>query len=594
MLILYNPPSSENRKPVMPLSLLALGAAMENDGEYVIVDGNLETAPLNYLSCLIEDTGADILGITVMPGPQLTHAVPLCQKLKTLHPTLKIVWGGYFPSQHDEACLRSGWVDFVVKGYADASFKQLVDAIRGNVDYSTIESLSYVSPKTGDIVSNPPGIVPHPDRLPAFPYHRIQIKKYARKTFMGSRTLAHHSSYGCPFSCSFCAVPSMANRQWLAQSAERAAAAVQFLATRFEANAVEFYDNSFFGDEGRTAEFTERIAPLAIGWWAQARIDTLLQYSNNTWKRMRDSGLKMVFMGAESGSNETLQRMNKGGAAAAEQTLRIADKMKQFGIVPEFSFVLGNPPEPEKDTDESIAFIRKVKRVNPAAEIVCYMYAPVPHHGLLYDLARREGFSFPQTLTEWIEPRWQAFSQRRSAHVPWLKKALIRKVHEFESVLNAYYPSVTNTEIGRGVAEDIEIDGCLALPHWLLSISLGVENPAEGCEVCQSEDERILKWFRTFRSSFRFTLPTFQSNCFHHHAQASSIGRSVDNLSGNECVAFYFDQQLVVQRYLREAERMRPLMGWNPIVPQRTTVGEHMKAGAFRTGVDNFDFELLR
>ena len=64
---------------------------------------------------------------------------------------------------------------------------------------------------------------------------------------------------------------------------------------------------------------------------------------------MRDSGLRMVFMGAESGSDETLKRMNKGGTASTDKTLFIAEKMRGYSIVPEFSFVLGNPPDPEAD-----------------------------------------------------------------------------------------------------------------------------------------------------------------------------------------------------------------------------------------------------
>ena len=41
MTILYNPVSSSGRKPVLPMALLALGALLEGDHDYVIVDGNL-------------------------------------------------------------------------------------------------------------------------------------------------------------------------------------------------------------------------------------------------------------------------------------------------------------------------------------------------------------------------------------------------------------------------------------------------------------------------------------------------------------------------------------------------------------------------
>ena len=70
-LILYNPPSSARRKPVLPLSLLALGALLEGAHDYAIVDGNLERDPVATIDRLVRERGADMLGVTVMPGPQL-------------------------------------------------------------------------------------------------------------------------------------------------------------------------------------------------------------------------------------------------------------------------------------------------------------------------------------------------------------------------------------------------------------------------------------------------------------------------------------------------------------------------------------------
>jgi radical SAM superfamily enzyme YgiQ (UPF0313 family) len=158
----------------------------------------------------------------------------------------------------------------------------------------------------------------------------------------------------------------------------------------------------------------------------------------------------MVFMGAESGSDETLKRMNKGGSASTQKTLWIAEKMRSYGIVPEFSFVLGNPPDPEADVRTTLEFIRKVKRVNPHAEIIMYVYTPVPLAGELYDQAKAQGFLFPSSLEEWISPDWQDFSQRRSAHIPWLGDPLRRQLRDFERVLSAYYPTITNPRL-RGL-----------------------------------------------------------------------------------------------------------------------------------------------
>jgi hypothetical protein len=429
------------------MSLLSLGAVLEGKHDYVIVDGNVDPDPVATIDRLVREQGIDLLAVTVMPGPQLNHAVPQCRQLKALHPGLTIEWGGYFPTQHYEACLRSDFVDWVVRGYGELVFRDLVDALQRDEDPTSLPGLAYRHPRTGEVTSNAMAPIPNPDSLPDFPYHRLDLSLYIRETFLGRRTIPHHSSYGCPFFCNFCAVVNLANGRWLAQSAQRTAAVARRLVEEWDVDAVELYDNNFFVHEARTAEFAERIKDLGIAWWGESRIDTLLKYSDRTWELMRASGLKMVFLGAESGSDETLRRMNKGGSASTEKTLAIAAKMAHYGIVPEFSFVLGNPPEPEADVRQTMAFIRRVKRINPRAEIIMYLYTPVPLAGELYEQATAQGFNFPQTLDEWISHDWQEFSQRRSTHVPWLADPLRRELHDFERVLNAYYPTSTNPKL---------------------------------------------------------------------------------------------------------------------------------------------------
>jgi radical SAM superfamily enzyme YgiQ (UPF0313 family) len=443
MLLLYNPVSSSSRKPVLPMSLLALGALLEDEEPYAIVDGNLERDPLEALERRIAEDHADLVAMTVMPGPQLAQATELSKALRARHPDLVTVWGGYFPTQHYEVVLRSPAIDYVVRGHGEVVFRDLVRRIRAGGDPRTVAGVAYRD-AAGIVRSNDPAPIPHPDQLPDFPYERVDMRVYPRRTFMGRRTLAHHSSYGCPFRCNFCAVVNMVGGRWLAQSAERTAAITTRLVRDYGVDAVEFYDNNFFVHEARTAEFAARIRPLGIGWWGEARIDTLMKYETRTWELMRDSGLRMVFLGAESGSDETLQRMNKGGTASVEKTLEIAARMRQYGVVPEMSFVLGNPPDPEGDADATLRFIRRVKAVNAATEVILYLYTPVPLAGDLYDQAKAEGFAFPETLEAWTGDEWQEFVQRRSAVMPWIHDPLRKRIREFEWVLHARYPTSTD------------------------------------------------------------------------------------------------------------------------------------------------------
>jgi anaerobic magnesium-protoporphyrin IX monomethyl ester cyclase len=173
-----------------------------------------------------------------------------------------------------------------------------------------------------------------------------------------------------------------------------------------------------------------------------------MSYSDDTWEKMKRSGAKMIFMGAESGDDETLKRMNKGGKSGTAMTLALVERMKQYGIVPELSFVMGNPPEPRADIESTIKFIRKIKQINPATELVLYIYTPVPQEGsILLDEATKLGFRFPTSLDEWASPEWAKFSMRRDPSTPWFKDSTRRRVRNFESVINAYYPTVTDMRL---------------------------------------------------------------------------------------------------------------------------------------------------
>ena len=157
----------------------------------------------------------------------------------------------------------------------------------------------------------------------------------------------------------------------------------------------------------------------------------------------------MVFTGAEAGSDETLAAMNKGGKAAAALTLELARRMREYNVIPEFSFVLGSPPNPADDVETTIRFIRRLKTINPSTEIVLYTYTPVPMDGRLYDGAQRMGFTFPRTLDEWATPAWQQFSMRRGDGIPWVDGHVRRRVRNFERVVNAFYPTVTDPRLTR-------------------------------------------------------------------------------------------------------------------------------------------------
>ena len=91
-------PRSANYKPRIPNSILSIASSIDGLYDYVIVDGNLEVDPWQKIQSYLNEGGFGFVGITAMPGPQLKQAIPYSKKIRELFPAIKIIWGGYFPS----------------------------------------------------------------------------------------------------------------------------------------------------------------------------------------------------------------------------------------------------------------------------------------------------------------------------------------------------------------------------------------------------------------------------------------------------------------------------------------------------------------
>src|SRR5262245_14813320 len=105
MILLLHPRATSPRSRRFPLSVLHLAAVLEGKERYTIVDGNVERDPWSALERAMADEPAELLAVSVMPGPQMVAALPLCRRFRERYPSVPIVWGGYFPSLYPDAAL---------------------------------------------------------------------------------------------------------------------------------------------------------------------------------------------------------------------------------------------------------------------------------------------------------------------------------------------------------------------------------------------------------------------------------------------------------------------------------------------------------
>ncbi len=453
--LLFNPRAGDPVH-VIPNAILAIGASIEGIVEYVIVDGNRERDPLAKILNYLNTGEFGFFASTVMPGPQLKQAIPFTKLIRKKFPQLKIIWGGYFASNHHNTVIKSGQVDVVVNGPGDKSFPAVIKALNDGLQLDEIESLIFI--RDGKIIKTKKATLYEQDELRPLPYDKLNtfypMQEFLGKTFLGTKTIAYHSSIGCPFTCSFCGVVPIFEARWKGKSASVIYKDIKYLKEKYGGNAFQFHDNNFFVSEKRAVEFANLIAPEKMKWWAEGRIDTMDQFSDESLRAVAHSGCTMIFFGAESGNNKLLSQMDKGGKQTGEKIKAFAARIKKFGIIPEYSFVLGLPAPTQEQVWQQIydevAFIKEIKQINPQTEIVIYIYTPVPTEGSeLYIESEAKGFTFPKSLDEWMQPQWLNFDLHREFLTPWLKPEMIRYIHDFETVIHAQYPTVSDYKLSN-------------------------------------------------------------------------------------------------------------------------------------------------
>jgi hypothetical protein len=444
MILLINPRATRPENRRFPLSVMAVGAALPDHVSWHIVDGNLPgidvvanvSAHIEAQQTLSDPVTA--IALTVMPGPQLVSAVPISKALKARWPAIPIIWGGNFGSLYPDPVLNAPYIDWLVRGQGEDSFRELVEAIAGKRDAATIPGIGYRLPDGHHHIAAE-RVWRGPGELPAPRYDKIEVADYLHPTILGRRSGVYQASIGCPFGCNFCGVISVFGRREKVQAPARTAEHLGFLARSHGMDSVHFYDNNFFLNEAHAREIAAAFRPLGLRWWCEARVDTLGRFSDQTWRALKTAGLAMIFCGAESGSDAVLAKMNKG--TTIDQIAQAAATCREHEIIPEFSFVFGDPDEPAQEIENTLTFIRRLKAINPAMELISYFYTPTPQRSGTYGGVNPTA-STPQTLEEWIEPEWVDWMTHENPRTPWLEQRLRMRVEDFELVLKSRFPSV--------------------------------------------------------------------------------------------------------------------------------------------------------
>lgn len=257
-----------------------------------------------------------------------------------------LVFGGLNPTVDPEYYLEFG--KYVIRGEGE---KALYDLITCEDPLKTM-NLSYKTPE--GVQHNQLGPFLDMSELPIPAYELFDVMKYGdiSEKLKGLRWQTISLARGCPYDCSFCA-KNVYGRSWRAPTPSKTVDTIEKLLRLGELDGLLIYDSIFGIDlKWRRAVCKEIIRRgLSFQWYAYMRVDLI---SKESLTLMKKAGCSALLYGLESGSQKSLDAMNK--ETTVERGRQAVALTEESGIVPILTFILGIPEETEVDLKKTEVF----------------------------------------------------------------------------------------------------------------------------------------------------------------------------------------------------------------------------------------------
>lgn len=383
------------------------------------------------------------VGISSMTGPQIKYGLEIARMIRKINPKLLIVWGGIHPTILPENTLKHDLVDIVCRGEGEETFLELIEKFSKDQSIESVRGISYKV--HGEIFHNEDREFIDLNKLPPLPYTLLKINEYISSSELGARVLGMYTSKGCPHKCLYCYNKVFHKRRWRSMPTESIIKDITFFKSELGVDSFNFLDDNFFVDKNRVLNFCKELKRknLKIKWFADCRIDDIKKFDGNFLETIFDSGLRQVFIGAESGCNKILEFIKKGHKA--EDIIEINTLLKHFNIQPVYSFMIGFPNETIAEIFQTIDVVDKLIKENKKA-IIAGLNCWNPYPGTELFKFIESDMLIPKSLEEWSHSAswykaWGRDNKNIIENISFISSFLtIKKTRIPEVLLKIYLP----------------------------------------------------------------------------------------------------------------------------------------------------------
>lgn len=408
-----------------PLGILAIAAAINNieNINYDIYDERVDD--YSRFETLLKK--ADIVGISMFTGYQVKCGYDLLSKVKEFNHNIITIVGGPHATALPDETIQSKLVDYVVAGYAENSFRELIiDLLNYGKVTRSISGVYWKEEKYDEPLNTHITYTETPKNYKdlewnAIPYSKVDVQKYINPA---TKRVIYVTQYGCPAKCTFCATPE--TRKWAEKPVELIKQDLNFLyeATQFEQ--LVFFDATLFTRKARVKEIMEFVSSefQNIEWVADARAMELKNYSIADLLEINKSNLKLYHLtvGLESGSKRIAEEIYKKGKGHCDIFLDTAEKLYHAGIELTSGCIFGAPTETAENLYETLDYVSKIRKKHPGIKLSTTFFRPLPGTDL-FEFVKSFGIEFPNSLDGWAKLEGIThYEYNQWMSVPWMSK----------------------------------------------------------------------------------------------------------------------------------------------------------------------------